>query len=211
MWVRQRAKEITNARKWGVGIITALLGLGLFVSEAERIRSLDFQLIHYMYLSLLLVTGALIFLWIWASQRELDLLFEWLDPEGYVPPSSIKETVLILFFAVTLIAMLFSARNPVVYGIVFTGYCAVQLPAGAYMNREIRKAVQGSMKRVEGDLADPARAPKAALYRDGIEVLETCFLKRPVGLRCVMILLASMIATATAIWGQASDDPLPES
>ena len=86
--LREQSKEIISARSWAVGLITTVLGVGLFLSEVDRIRHMTPSAMSYAYLVLLAVTGCLIFLWIWATQKELDMLFRWLDPQHYEPPSS---------------------------------------------------------------------------------------------------------------------------
>ena len=73
-YLRDRSKEIVNARNWGIKLITGVVGIWLFVSEIKRVWSLDFNPMQVAYLILFLLTGALIFLWIWATQKELDLL-----------------------------------------------------------------------------------------------------------------------------------------
>lgn len=138
--MRRRAKEIINARNWGVGIVTALLGVGMFASEARRILSIEPDLMGYAYLVLFAATGILVFLWIWATQRELDLLFEYLDPEHYNPPSTVKETLLILTVAVLLVSLLFASRNPLWFSVVFTTYSVVMVPLTLYMNPELARA-----------------------------------------------------------------------
>lgn len=199
-YLRERSKEIINARNWGIGIITALLGLGLLVSEIQRIRTLQFDIMQYAYLTVFMLTGILIFLWIWSTQKELDLLFEWLDPERYAPPSTIKETFLILFFALILTGMLLASRNPVWYGAIFTTYSSVLIPSIIYTNKEIARAILNSKQRVERDLGDETLVVKANLYLQGIGILESYFLKRPIVKRLVCILLASLLATGFAVW-----------
>ena len=68
--------------EYAVSGITAVLGVTLFVQEAQRIREPPFCLVNYEYLALLAVTGALVFLWIWGSE-ELEMLGRWLDPEEF--------------------------------------------------------------------------------------------------------------------------------
>lgn len=199
-YLRERSKEIIRARNWGIGVITALIGLGFLVSEIQRLQAFQFDILQYAYLVLFAVTWLLVFLWIWATQRELDLLFDWLDPERYVPPSSIKETLLILFFGVTLAGMLLAARNPWSYGVVFTTYSAVLLAATSYVKREIEKAIVSSKSRARKDTANKELEPRATLYLRGIDALEHYFLKRPQVLRLTITLIASTAASAFGVW-----------
>lgn len=72
-------KAIMQARQWGLGIFTASIGLGLLVSEIQRVKATIHSPQTIGYLTLFGITGILIFLWIWATSKELDLCFEWLD------------------------------------------------------------------------------------------------------------------------------------
>jgi len=206
--LRKGSRAIVNARNWAVGIVTALLGLGLFASEIKRIRGLQPDPMDYAYLTLLVLTGVLVFLWIWATQKELDLLFDWLDPQRYVPPSSLKETVLILLFGLLLTALLFAARDPLLYGLVFAVYSTMLIPASMYLNKEIREAIDHSKTRLDEDKKDPTLAARAVLYRAAVEVLQSYFLERPVMLRLVLILCVSIIGVGVALYWKISSRTL---
>lgn len=206
--LRERSREITNARNWAIGIVTALLGVELFVSEIKRIRGLQPDPMNYAYLALLLLTGVLIFLWIWATQKELNLLFDWLDPERYVPPSSLKETLLILFFGIVLTSLLFAARDPLLYGLVFTLYSVILILSTTYLNKEIKTAIDHSKIRIDEDTKNPTLAAKAVLYRAAIDVLQSYFLERPMILRLVLILFTSIIGVGIALYWKISSTTL---
>lgn len=196
--LRAKSRDIVQARKWGFGLITGALGFGVFLSEYQRIRGLSPDLLNYAYLALLSLTGLLVFLWIWATYKELNLLFDWLDPKWYTPPSGLQETLLILCFAIVLIALIFTARNPMAYGLVFTFYTTVQIPALYYMNRQIADALKASRARLTEELSP--EDSRARLYGEGIDVLERYFLKRPVITRIVGLLIVSTIALSMAIY-----------
>jgi hypothetical protein len=195
--LRDKSREIANARNWGIWLIGTVLGIGLFVSEYQRIRSLDPSPMNYAYLVLLVLTGLLIFLWIWATERELNLLFDWLDPERYVPPSTLKETILILFIAAVLLVMLFTARDPFLYGTVFTLYSAGSTLAGVYRDREITAAIQRSKSRLDRDLQNPSLAEIARIYGRGVRIIESYFIKRPMlkrGNICTVVAAVAWLA-----------------
>jgi hypothetical protein len=111
----KRTKQLVNARKWGIGLITSVIGVGLLVSEVRRLTNEPLDFMDYGYIALFFFTGGLIFSWIWSTERELDLLFEWADPEKYEPPSGIVETLMILVLALLVVLLLFSSRNPLLY------------------------------------------------------------------------------------------------
>ncbi|MBN2143834.1 MAG: hypothetical protein JW774_04335 [Candidatus Aureabacteria bacterium] len=202
--LRRKGKEIVNARNWSIGIITALLGLGFFISEIQRIKALNNDPMNWGYLALFILTGILVFLWIWASQKELDLLFDWLDPERYVPPSSLKETIMILWCGAILTALLFSSRDPYMYGIMFFLYSLLIIPSVKYLNEQIRTAIDKSKARSADDLNDPNQSMKAKLYMEGVDVLHEYFLERPMLKRLIIIAVASAIGLIAGIYWKLS-------
>jgi len=204
IYLRERSKEIINARNWGIGLVTTLLGIGMFISEVERIRMISPNLMNYAYLALFLVCGILIFLWIWSTQKELNLLFEWLDPQQYDPPSSFKETILILSFAVLLIGLLFASRNPLIFGCVFTLYNFAQIFAGKYLMRELGLAIQKSRERLKADFESEKLRERAQFYREGLNILDYYYFKRPQQLRIIGITIFSILGLALAIWWYVS-------
>jgi len=76
-YLRKRSEDIVKARTWAIGLIFAAISLGWFTKELQRVTTLAFDILNYAYLALCILTGLLIFLWIWASQRELNLLFQY--------------------------------------------------------------------------------------------------------------------------------------
>ena len=201
--LQKRSKQIILARNWAIGVFVTMLGVHLFVSEVKRIYNLPPDPMNYAYLLLLIVTGFLVFLWIWATQKELDLLFEWMDPERYVPPSSIKETLMILFFGIVLTSLLFSAHDPCLYGVVFSIYSIVLIPSTKYMNHEIYKIIVNSKKRILAERNNNITA-KEQLYGKAIDVLQAYFIERPMVLRLFMISIASIIGLIAAIYWKIS-------
>jgi hypothetical protein len=193
VYMKERSKEILIARNWGIGVISTLLGLGFFISELERIRSVKPDAMNFLYLTLFAVTGMLIFLWIWATQKELDLFFEWLDPERYDPPSTIKETLLILSIAIALIALIFASRNPLWYSVTFSIYCIVGVPVWIYTENEIRIAIEKSKSRVNQDISNNVNIDNAKIYLRAVNTLEAYFLLRPMKMRSYIIAIASVV------------------
>ena len=79
--LRKESAALITARNWGVKIICSGLGLGLFVSETRRIWEHVLEPANIAYLVLFITTAIVILLWIWATEHELNLLFDWMDPE----------------------------------------------------------------------------------------------------------------------------------
>jgi hypothetical protein len=203
----ERGKGLTSAQASAVVLVTALLGLGIFVSEVERLRSLSLSMMDYTYLALFVLTGTLIFLWISASQNDLRLLFDWLDPERYEPPSSFKEGNLIVILAILLIGLLFASRNPVLFGSVFTAYGCFLIFVERYIVQEISVAIAKSRLRVKRDMDDERLKERAKLYSAGIEIIESYFIKRPLVLRHILVFVASLVGLGLALWWKATGSP----
>lgn len=203
-YLRERSKQLINARKWGITMASGLLGLGLFISEFQKMRKTPLDLMNYGYIALFFMTGWLIFSWIWSTQKELDLLFEWLDPERYEPPSSIKETIIILSLALLLVGLLFGCRNPLLYGFVFTIYSIVDVLAGRKLQAELSEAFDKSKHRARTDLENKKLAEKAKLYLKGLESLEFYFIERYHNRRLVLTLIFSIVGLVLSLCWSAT-------
>lgn len=195
----KRTKDLLLARKWGIALIGALVGVKLLAAEYSRLKDAIVDPMTWGYLALFAVAGVLIFLWIWASQKEFDLIVTWLDPDCYEPPSSLKETVLILSLAVVLIAMLFAARSPALFGLVFTAYSGANIIATRLFNTEFATAVAESRRRLDEDLSNPALHGNAILYGEGVTILTAYYFGRPQMKRQLVIFTASVAGLAMAI------------
>ena len=206
-YLRERSKHLVAARKWAITAGTGTLALGLFASKLMQILKGSTQMMDYAHIALLGMTGWLIFSWIWSSQRELDLLFEWLDPKQYEPPSTILETVLILSFGVLLAGLLFAAKDPRWYAIVFTAYSFADVLANRKVQSEVGDAISKSKERLEEDLQQEYLAKNACLYANGLETLEDYFVRRRHDLRTFVTLVASTLGLLVSVmwWITASN------
>lgn len=198
----KRSREIIKARKWGVNIILSIAGIGMFVSEFQRILSIEAILLDYLGLCLFLATGLLILFWIWATDKELDMLFEWLDPGRYKPPSTVVETLLILSFAVLLITLLFAARYLLLYSIVFTIYSIVGLPTERHLTRQLKEAIAHSKNNLSSENQNDERI---VMYSRAVAVIEEYFITRPMRLRSWIVALISVSALCFAIYWKYSN------
>ena len=197
----QETQPLVRAREYAVSGITAVLGVTLFVQEAQRIREAPFCLVNYEYLALLAVTGALVFLWIWGSE-ELEMLGRWLDPEEFPVPSSFNQIAMIMGLATFLVCLFFAARDIRWYTSLFLLYMIVDFVMLRYVHGVIRHAVDGSRKRVRED-----RSPTAELYAKAIEQIEHYYFVRPHDLRRFVVFFAMAIACWLAFQGSAAGSP----
>jgi hypothetical protein len=197
--LRQRSRELINARNWAIGLVSGSVGVALLISELRRIQSLAAHPMNYAYLVLFSLTAVLILLWIWATQRELDLLFDWLDPERYEPPTTLKETIIILSIASVLVALLFSSRDPFLYSIVFSAYSAFLIPWTRQFNTEVRSAILKSKERIERDIASDEHRDTAALYKQAVDILHSYYFGRRTVGRLILILGFASVSLVLAI------------
>lgn len=195
-----RSMELSKARKCGIAVISGAIGLGLFISELNRIRGLPFEVMNCGYIALFAITFLLIFFWIWSTGKELNLLFKWLDPERYEPPSGIRETLIILSIAVLLVVLLFTSRNPLLYSSIFSIYALVNFFGKRLQQIELDNVLTKSRDRARKDLSDNNLLDKAKLYIKVIENLECYFVKRPHNLRLILIFISSLAGLGLSVY-----------
>jgi hypothetical protein len=193
----RQMQPLVRARQYGVTAITTLIGLYVFYQEAKRILKLPFNLANYEYLALLGVTGALVFLWIWASQAELEMLGKRLDPKGYATPSSIRETAIILVLAGFLVALFLAASDIRWYAMLFLVYLIVDVLSLRYAHREIRQAVDASYAR----LRENGNA-SANVFAEALEQIEFYYFSRPHNLRRIVVFVAMCVVATLAFLGK---------
>ena len=137
----------------------------------------------------------LIGIWIWVTDMELDLVFDWLEPKRFVPPASLKETAIIVASAVLLLLLFVSARDPFYFGVIFVLQTGMVLWSTRYFNREFAWALNESRRRLAVDFEVPAFVHRARLYKSGHDILEMYFLRRPHTPRHVVILISGVAGT----------------
>ncbi len=164
-------------------------------------------MMDFGHIALLGMTAWLIFSWIWSSQKELDLLFEWLDPERYEPPSTIMETILILTLGILLAGLLVAAKDPGWDALIFTAYSLADKLANKKVQSEVGEAISKSKERAHKDLENKALVQKARLYLKGLQALERYYILRPHPLRTLMTLIFSSIGLLISLawWLTRSD------
>ena len=195
----QQVQPLVSAREYAVSGITAVLGVTLFVDEVQRIRELPvISLVDYEYLALLAVTGALVFLWIWASD-ELEMLGRWLHPKEF-PASGFSQLAMIMGLAFVLVCLFFAARDIRWYTSLFLIYMIMDFLTLRYVHGIIRHAVDGSYKRLRED-----RSLIAELHTKAIRQIEHYYFVRPHDLRRFMVFFAMGIACWLAFQGSNGD------
>jgi hypothetical protein len=198
-YLRERSKRLIYTRQLCIALGVALLGVRLFVSELWEVCAGPWSLFNIGYILLFLLTAWLTFSWTWSTQNEFDLLFEWLDPERYEPPSGTKETFVMLMLALLIVVLLFASRSPLWYGLVFTTYSLVDLRAGKIIRKELGDVILKSKNRAETDLNDKSVTQKAELYLKGLDILYLYYIGRAHIKRLFFIVFSSGVGLALAI------------
>ena len=198
-------RPITVARNWAIGLVAGLLGLGMFKSEFKRICDIGLTPMNGAYLVLFALTGVLLFLWIWATQRELNLLEDWLDPKEYDAPSGLVQTLAIMLIGALLTALLFCSRDPLLYGSIFVPYLIFAVIMGRYTYARIEEAINESKKLLEDNLRHPELHERAEIYKDGVAILESYFVDRPFKILVGCIIIPAIAGLILAICWKVVD------
>ncbi len=196
--LKEKSEGLITARRWGIGIITTLLGAGMLLSEVDRIRESWPDIMIICYVALFALTGVLVWLWVWATRHELVILWRWLDPKRYKPPSDLRETAMITLLGVLLSALFFASRDVLLYTLLFSIYSIVNLFVNHYLDKEVSSAVEKSRQRLADELRIHRDDRCLLLYSSAIDELEHYFIKQPHQLRQVVILVFSFAAFIVA-------------
>jgi hypothetical protein len=201
--LKKKSSELIKSRDWAISALFTLFGVGYFVSEYKKNLNLFSNILSYFYCVLMILIIILILLWIWATRKDLQLLFEWLDPMYYHPPTTLKETIFILIIALVLSVLILNSRNPFYYGIAFTLYTVINYIVDKYLEKQLIEVFSKSRHRLQLDLEsnDKETASAAKIYRKGLDVLEFHFIKRPYFVRHkLMVTFSSLGLIMGAVW-----------
>lgn len=201
---RETGKDVVSVRDWAVRLVAGVLGIGFLFTELQRILALPADYLKYAHLALLAVVIGLLFLWFWATDKELNLLLDWLDPVSYLIPISLGEVFTILGFGVLLVFLVFAARDPFWFAIAFSTYSLALIFAAKYMNSQIETAVRQSRLRATVDLNVPELAERAKIFLSAVDVLDAYFLGRPTIGRLIVILAFSVVGLCIGAWWTVS-------
>lgn len=175
---------LRTTRSRAVSLIFALLTTTFFISEVKRVVASP-HLADYFYLALLLCLALKVAIWILISEKEMDFLDDWLDPKFYEPPS---EMFTVFSIAITLAALILSARYVALFGICYVLYAIGNLYGWWRLRHELKVAIPKTAERL------PEEEPIfAAIGRNALDVMTAYYLKPPHVLRSWLILLAAIV------------------
>ncbi len=167
---KRRAGQIHRTIDYGTKLILMIVGIGLYRSEFRRIVALPHELNNELYLVLLTAASLLTAGWIFVANREFDIMCDFLDPLEYEIPS---ETFIGLSIAGALSVLLYTARNPLWFGISYSIYMLISVVGWKRAIREMGFAIKGSRKNLEGE---PKQ--KREIYGTALDVLEAYYVRQ---------------------------------
>jgi hypothetical protein len=197
--LKDQVHSLNEARTMGFKLIIGMAGVGMLLSEIQRLRASLYNSMTLAYLALFVIVGILLWLWSWATKKDLELLTEWLDPKEYAAPSGLRETLTIMALAVVAVTLLFSTRDPLVFGFVFIIFCLLAHFAEQEVYREVCVAIQKSKMRLEEDMSVERLQHRSGLFNEGLRVLELYFLGRPHNARHWFVLSFAVLGFSSAI------------
>jgi hypothetical protein len=183
-------RGLRKTRSRALTVVFAFFTTTFFISETKKILSSPHDLADYFYLALLLCLALKVGTWILISEKELDFLDYWLDPKLYEPPSEMST---IFAIAITLSALILTARYLVLFGVCYVLYAIGNLYGWWRLRNELHVAIPKTMER----LAEESPSI-AAIHRDALDVISDYYLKPPHVLRSSFILVASVFTLCLA-------------
>jgi hypothetical protein len=192
-------KPLETFRNWALGIMAALIGSRYFFLEIDKVKNSLYDVLTIGHLLILVVTVILVFLWIWATQKELDLCFYWLDPDHYVPPTNLAETIMILGESILLCLLIWASSNPLFYALIFALYSLIITFTNKYALNEVHTAIRLSRTRLAKELKETENNKIVHEYVNGVNILDEYFIQRPWMKRFIIIDMVSLLALALSI------------
>jgi hypothetical protein len=198
-----RQQGVVRAWRLAARVGGAILGTLFAVRMVYRTAAPPGSASQLLFLALVALQLLLIVIWVWATEGELRLLAEWLDPVDYEVPSGDGQMWQSIAIAVFLVLMLVATPYPVWYGIAFFVYSAVSLAANRYFNGQLLKAVNGSRAHLVQDTSLSTAAKRR--YSDAIDLIDAYFLRRSHQRRHAAHLVGGLIGLGLALASLKND------
>jgi hypothetical protein len=195
----EKAKPLFILRNWGLGIIAATVGGRYILLEIDKVKNSLFDFLILGHLLVLFMTLILVFLWIWSTQKELDLCLNWLDPDHYIPPTNLIETIMIIGESILLCLLFWASFDPLFYAIIFALYSIIITITNKYALNEVHKAIKSSRVRLKVEFKENENSKINLEYVKGVDVLERFFILRPWMKRFIIIDIVSLLASGLGI------------
>ena len=166
----RRAIDIRHAIDYGTKLILMVVGIGLFRTELLRIISLPRELNNELYLVLLAAAALLTVGWIFVANKEFEIMCDFLDPLEYEMPSEIFVGMVI---AAALTILLYTARNPLWFGVSYSAYMLLSVFGWTRVKGEMDKAINGSRQKLQDE---PKK--KRDIYGGALDILHSYYVRQ---------------------------------
>ncbi len=187
----ERAVQMRRTIGYGKNIIGGVVVAAYIQTQASGIFAHPYNLNHILYLVLLVATGLLTYGWIFVTNRELDILCQFLDPVEYLMPS---ETAMGISTALALTILLYTAREPLWFGASYSAYMLLSVIFWKHGLAEIDKAIRGSRKHLN-DESDRRRN----VYGGALDLLHSYYVRQPNMRRLYVSLVLGLAGLALSI------------
>jgi hypothetical protein len=166
----KRAAPIRRTIDYGTKVILLVVGVGLFRTEILRIASLPWELDNVLYLVLLGAVALLTVGWIFVSNKELDIMCDFLAPLEYRIPD---ENFIGIAIAIALTILLYTSRNPLWFGISYSIYMLLSVSFWKRGITDVDKAIKGSRKLLQRESKQ-----KREIYEGALDVIEAYYVRQ---------------------------------
>ncbi len=166
----RRAIHIRHVIEWGTKLILGVVGIGLFRTELLRVTALPRELNNELYLALLTAATLLTAGWIFVANKEFEIMCDFLDPLQYRIPD---ETFIGMAIAAALTILLYTARNPLWFGMSYSAYMLLSVLGWTRVIREMNTAIKGSRKNLQDE---PKQ--KREIYGGALDILNSYYVEQ---------------------------------
>ncbi|MCX7010768.1 MAG: hypothetical protein NTY53_26590 [Kiritimatiellaeota bacterium] len=199
--------SLLQARKYGVILIAGAAGIGMFVTEFQRIRALPPSILNYGYLSCFAIVGVLIFAWIMVTEYEIGLSV-WLYPKRTRIPSGTIQTAQVMLIGLVLVALFYAARDALLFSASFAVYSSIICLLNFRMNTHEMPPLFADTREHLAENPEHWSQEIIKLRLDAVTELDSYFLGRPHTPRHIIILDAAFLACLIALYGQLKNSPV---
>jgi hypothetical protein len=154
----------------GTKITLGVGGIGLFRAELLRVIALPRELNNELYLVLLAAATILTLGWIFVANKEFEIMCDFLDPLEYRIPS---QTFIGMAIAVALAILLYTARNPLWFGMSYSVYMLLSVVGWKRLIGEMDKAIKGTRRNLRDE---PEQ--KRDIYGRALDILDSYYIQQ---------------------------------
>jgi hypothetical protein len=166
----KRAIHIRRVIDLGTKLILGVGGIGLFRTELLRVIALPRELNNELYLVLLAAATILALGWIFVANKEFKIMCDFLNPLEYRIPD---QTFIGMAIAAALAILLYTARNPLWFGVSYSVYMLLSVVGWKRVIAEMDKAIKGSRR----NLRDEPKQ-KRDIYGGALDILDSYYVRQ---------------------------------